>query len=974
VTTGWRCEGPGTQQQDPPSGPVDIEIDPSNEDGVIAVTTLRELRDADLTEWFKYEALLDIDPPGASTVWPPTDPFGSLTEAQLDAPLENAMTFDSIAVEETENELLADGQVLPNPLIQNRGLFSCGGRWKDKKKSFDLHTTNGNALVDEDVSKNLGNGYDATLASQGSLDGTLTMDVDIYYRERSNKCIGVPYRWDFSYADISILAEMDGGFDVTTTLTIEQRRRLWEKTYRLLTYKKTIPIAKVITIDIRTFLDLQLALDMETKLTLATQTRFDQDYDIRGRYEYAMRCTEDGCDDVVKPDWNLDFIPVERSSINNQVTLDVTIRPSAELQLGVKVDAGILGAFEETLFDGRLGYGAALPVRLYWTKGSACSDADGDGINEPVETLLVDATVYVYAYVEGRLLGNHSREFISLRVPTGWLRKEITGLLEVDDREQVLAKNLFTKVLREGEHSALQPTINRAGIFNVGSREFEGVELGPVRSCYPFDEQPTVRVDFGNSQQLFAAPRAALPIPFDWPNDGANSTVRARIEFDEAGRQIKGPWVEVDIDANSNRPVELTEPVIRLGTGPNGPELQWEDNGAARGFNIYRDGNYVDTVRGVNSWSLANEDGQEHRYTVVAFDDELNLYTAASNVVIYGGGGPTGLPRAIVSMGDSYISGEGGRWLGNALSASGAGTDRGKDSYVGGSEANNCHRSDVAEVHSAAIAGVVPINIACSGATTAHVIDTWFKGEAPQVAQLREQAASHDIEMIVLSIGGNDLGFGEILTDCITQYTTGGNVCRDDQGVYSKIVREVIPKVDAAITAIEQTMAEVRDDEYRIVLQSYVSPVPRSSEIRYSSRGDRLEGGCPFYGKDLDWARDTIVPTLDTLYGDLAARRGIEFLSLRDAAQGKEVCAEGVRRASTGTPAAAPGQDALLEWIRFGNPLVGGVQGEVAELLHPNALGQQAIGTCLGQVWNRTNAQKHVCVRTGATPQDMAVL
>ena len=75
-------------------------------------------------------------------------------------------------------------------------------------------------------------------------------------------------------------------------------------------------------------------------------------------------------------------------------------------------------------------------------------------------------------------------------------------------------------------------------------------------------------------------------------------------------------------------------------------------------------------------------------------------------------------PTAIVSMGDSFISGEGGRWLGNGSEPFGtrSGTDRaaydcdaqGCDydpaRVYGVSEADDCHRSDVAPIESAPIA------------------------------------------------------------------------------------------------------------------------------------------------------------------------------------------------------------------------------------------------------------------------------
>src|SRR3954470_4286851 len=83
-------------------------------------------------------------------------------------------------------------------------------------------------------------------------------------------------------------------------------------------------------------------------------------------------------------------------------------------------------------------------------------------------------------------------------------------------------------------------------------------------------------------------------------------------------------------------------------------------------------------------------------------------------------------PTAAVSLGDSYISGEAGRWQGNSIDPVGDrdGTDRaftgtGYDLsrvYLPPSDTDGCHRSDVAEIRSGSLPVHEPIHIACSGA------------------------------------------------------------------------------------------------------------------------------------------------------------------------------------------------------------------------------------------------------------------
>jgi hypothetical protein len=96
---------------------------------------------------------------------------------------------------------------------------------------------------------------------------------------------------------------------------------------------------------------------------------------------------------------------------------------------------------------------------------------------------------------------------------------------------------------------------------------------------------------------------------------------------------------------------------------------------------------------------------------------------------------PSSSTTAIVSLGDSFISGEGGRWMGNGSDPFGtrSGTDRAAfdcggwgceydpSRVYGSSEDNGCHRSDVAPIRSAPIPVGERINLACSGAKAENI-------------------------------------------------------------------------------------------------------------------------------------------------------------------------------------------------------------------------------------------------------------
>ena len=85
-------------------------------------------------------------------------------------------------------------------------------------------------------------------------------------------------------------------------------------------------------------------------------------------------------------------------------------------------------------------------------------------------------------------------------------------------------------------------------------------------------------------------------------------------------------------------------------------------------------------------------------------------------------------PTAAVALGDSFISGEGGRWLGNSADPAGSrdGTDRAAFAcgplgchyeaarVYGATAENGCHRADTAPIESPSLDVDRRVNLACS--------------------------------------------------------------------------------------------------------------------------------------------------------------------------------------------------------------------------------------------------------------------
>ncbi len=320
-------------------------------------------------------------------------------------------------------------------------------------------------------------------------------------------------------------------------------------------------------------------------------------------------------------------------------------------------------------------------------------------------------------------------------------------------------------------------------------------------------------------------------------------------------------------------------------------------------------------------------------------------------------------PTAVVAMGDSFIAGEAGRWDGNASNNFGdrRGTDRAayrrgwfwryeQERVYGSSYANGCHRSDVAPIVSAGFDVEAVFNLACSGASTLNLLPstaggTWYRGERPQIDQLADVAETHAVELVAISIGGNDLGFSSVVLDCVLGYVTSSrwfpNTCNQTQD------RNVRAKLDTAMDNVARILTETRrvldengDSTARIVLTSYPSPVAESDNIRYVETGwDRtFRGGCPLWDADLDWANNVLVPLISGALEQQALSAGLDFLDLSDALKGREACAASAQQRPSVNGSRS-------EWIRF--ITTGIAQGDAEESAHPNAYGQRALGRCL---------------------------
>jgi hypothetical protein len=369
-------------------------------------------------------------------------------------------------------------------------------------------------------------------------------------------------------------------------------------------------------------------------------------------------------------------------------------------------------------------------------------------------------------------------------------------------------------------------------------------------------------------------------------------------------------------------------------------------------------------------------------------------------LALHGGGvaradGPgVGTPY-VASVGDSYISGEAGRWAGSSNVSSSYVDALGSTAYYDNATNTaelipNCHRSKSAEVFIGG--GVNGVNFACSGAKTSTATGSDFKpgldfyssgANQGQALMLQNFAATHNVKMISLSIGGNNFNFASIIQTCITDWLTSPSwwpdYCNDDSSVTANFTAG---NISTQTTAIKNGILNIRqamtnagyvDANYKIVVQDYESPIPNGSGFRYGETGYTRQntGGCGFWNNDANWANATALPTINNAVKNAATATGltnIKILELQSTFNGRRLCENTVglleeEGLTSWTQSGAVDNTEWVNQIRTVSTVFGPYQ--VQESLHPNYWGQLALRNCVRQAYNGGTIKGGTCSRTG---------
>ena len=378
----------------------------------------------------------------------------------------------------------------------------------------------------------------------------------------------------------------------------------------------------------------------------------------------------------------------------------------------------------------------------------------------------------------------------------------------------------------------------------------------------------------------------------------------------------------------------------------------------------------------------------------------LALTGVALTVPAASADGPgTGSPW-VVTVGDSYISGEAGRWAGSSNSSSSYADAGGPTTYYDNAghtaeTINRCHRSQAAEAYLGG--GVNGMNLACSGARTTTFTDGngYFKpgldfsddgaGHQGQAKLLQAFATSHNVKMVAVSIGGNDFNFGSIVQQCVTDFlsspTWAKDYCKDDSSVTSNFtagnVAAVRARIAAAYTNIRTAMrnAGYSDTSWTLLVQNYASQLPRGAGLRYGESGFSRQdtGGCGFWNSDADWANDVALPTINTAVTGAATDAGltnVKTLNLASAFNGRRLCENTVglyeeKGLTSWTQAGAVDKTEWVNQIRTVSTCCSGSPYYVQESLHPNYWAQLATRSCVRQAYNAGAPRSGTCTISG---------
>jgi lysophospholipase L1-like esterase len=264
----------------------------------------------------------------------------------------------------------------------------------------------------------------------------------------------------------------------------------------------------------------------------------------------------------------------------------------------------------------------------------------------------------------------------------------------------------------------------------------------------------------------------------------------------------------------------------------------------------------------------------------------------------------SGAPTEYVALGDSYVAGPG--------------IPRQNGLPIGCARSDNDYPSMVRTT----LRPERFHDVSCSGATTANMTVAQPVPGGTNPAQVDALTAATDL--VTVGIGGNDIGFGEIIITCGTVSSSQplGAACRDHyrqggtDGLSARI-KATAPKVDAVLAAIRK-----RAPHAQVLLVGYPTILPDAGPGCYPV--------VPFSPGDVAWMRET-EKALNAMLAARADHARVEFVDTYRTSIGHDVCQVPGRRWVEGllpTSPAAPAHPNALGMRNSASAVLAAVQTE----------------------------------------------
>jgi lysophospholipase L1-like esterase len=203
------------------------------------------------------------------------------------------------------------------------------------------------------------------------------------------------------------------------------------------------------------------------------------------------------------------------------------------------------------------------------------------------------------------------------------------------------------------------------------------------------------------------------------------------------------------------------------------------------------------------------------------------------------------------------------------------------------------------------------VNVTCSGAKTEDITTRAQQtAEGPVARQI--DAVDASVDLITVTIGANDVGLPSEAKGC--QVESG-----EPPPCINKFVVDNVDRISQVSIAQLPTWGALVDQLRAAAPHARIVFVGYGTYVR--------AGGCfpeqPVLPRDADYLQSKL-NELDDLQQQLAAEKGIDYFDTRPLSDGHDICA-------------APGERYIEGFVTAGS----------AEPLHPNAIGEAAVGKAL---------------------------